>query len=91
LQGPAIDATVATFCDIWHGLFGDVPDNYPIPQRNSGPTGFLLYYEMAPGRTAPIPKIYIPAGRYCKNDEQVAAVMSRYVDEEYTDDVQSLL
>lgn len=91
LQGPAIDATLETVRDIWHGLFGDIDDEESIRQYNSGPAGFLFYYEMAPGRSAPIPKIYIPTGRFCQDDEQVASVMARYVDDEYTRDVQNLL
>lgn len=93
LKGPAIDATLAKLRKLWHALFGPIEDETPVrnKQSNIGPTGFLFYYEMAPGNSSPIPKIYIPAARFLESDAHVARVMSQFVDSDYCDNMRSLL
>jgi hypothetical protein len=98
LEGPAIDATLAQLRKLWSALFDSVLDG-PISDEtsvkhnksNTGPTGFLFYYEMSIGSSSPIPKIYIPAGRFLDSDAHVARVMSEFVGSSYCEDVQSLL
>ena len=95
LDGLAIDATLAKLRKIWHALFGNVPDDLPVQQKKRSnldpPTGFLFYYEMSPNNHSPIPKIYIPAARFLKNDEHVAQVMSKFLGDSYHGDVKTLL
>ena len=93
LEGPAIDATVATLRDLWKALFGDISDETPVTHKrtNKGPTGFLFYYEMAIGSASPIPKIYIPPSRFSDSDAHVARVVSQFVGSSYYEDVRSLL
>jgi DMATS type aromatic prenyltransferase len=93
LQGPAIDATLAKLQELWCALFGPTSEETPAEhmESNAGPTGFLFYYEMALGNSFPIPKIYIPAARFLKNDGHVAEVVSQSVGSTYHDDVERLL
>jgi DMATS type aromatic prenyltransferase len=94
LDGPAVKATLAKLKEIWNALFGPIPDDTPLEQvqSNTGPTGFLFYYEMSLGSSTLIPKIYIPAARFLENDAHVAQVMSRFVgSDSYCADVRSLL
>jgi len=93
LEGPAVDATLAKLRELWRALFGPISDETPVKhnESNTGPTGFLFYYEMAVGSTSLIPKIYIPAARFLDNDAHVAQVMSQFVGSSYCDDVRSLL
>jgi DMATS type aromatic prenyltransferase len=78
LEGPTIDATLAELRKLWRELFGPASDDTPVKQKQSdtGPTGFLFYYETAPGNCSPIPKIYIPAARFLESDEHAAQVLS---------------
>lgn len=94
LEGPAVDATLAKLRELWRALFGPaVSDETRVKHKesNTGPTGFLFYYEMAIGSSSLIPKIYIPAARFLEDDAHVAQVMSRFVGSSYCDDVRSLL
>jgi len=93
LKGAAVDATLATLRDLWHALFGPISDETPVKHKrsNTGPTGFLFYYEMAIGSSSLIPKIYVPAARFLESDAHVAQVVSQFVGSSYYDDVRSLL
>lgn len=95
LEGPAIDATLVKLREIWRALFGSasVLDDTPVKHvdSNTGPTGFLFYYEMALGSSSLTPKIYIPAARFVQNDAHVAQVMSRFIGSSYCDDIRQLL
>jgi DMATS type aromatic prenyltransferase len=93
LKGPVIDATLAKLREIWRALFGSISYDTPVRHRdsNTGPTGFLFYYEMALGNPSLTPKIYIPAARLVKNDAHVAQVMSQFVGSSYCDDIRPLL
>ena len=93
LKGPAIDATLTKLRELWGALFGPISDETSVQQveSNSGPTGFLFYYEMALGNPIPIPKIYIPAARFLKDDGHVARVMSQFVGSSYCNDIKDLL
>lgn len=92
LKGPAIDATLAKLRELWRALFGPISDKTSVKHRqsNTGPTGFLFYYEVAPGRSSPIPKIYVPAARFLESDAHVARVMSQFIGSDYSDNVKSL-
>ena len=93
LKGPAIDATLAKLRELWHVMFGPISDDTPVKHQrsNTGPTGFLFYYEMALGSDSPIPKIYIPAARFLDNDARVSQVVSQFVGSGYTNDIRTLL
>ena len=93
LEGPAIDATLATLRELWCAMFGPISDETPVTHKksNTGPKGFLFYYEMAIGSSSLIPKIYIPAARFLDSDAHVARVMSRFVGSLYCDDLRPLL
>jgi len=93
LKGPAVDATLVKLREIWRALFGPISDDTPVKHKrsNTGPTGFLFYYEMALGSSSLIPKIYIPAARFLESDAHVARVMSQFVGSIYGDDFQTLL
>jgi len=93
LKGSAIDATLTKLRQIWHALFGPISDETPVEHKrsNTGPTGFLFYYEMTIGGSAPIPKIYIPAARFLESDAHVARTLSQFVGSGYYGDVRSLL
>ena len=93
LNGPAIDATLAQLRELWRAIFGSISDETPVQHKksNTGPKGFLFYYEMSIGSSSPIPKIYIPAARFLESDVHVARVMSQFVGSSYCDDVRSLL
>ena len=93
LEGPAIDATLATLRALWRALFGPISDETRVEHRSSctGPTGFLFYYEMSMSGSSPIPKIYIPAARFLRSDARVAEVMSQFVGSNYCNDVRSIL
>ena len=92
LKGPAIDA-IASFRDIWHAVFGPISDETPVKHKrsNTGPTGFLFYYEMAISSFYPIPKTCIPAARLLKSDAHVTRLISHLVGSSYCKDVLSLL
>lgn len=93
LDGPAIDATVAKLRDLWRALFGPISEDTPVGHKrsNTGPTGFLFYYEMALGSSSPIPKIYIPAARFLESDAHVSQLVSQFVGSSYDEDIRSLL
>ena len=93
LKGPAIDATLTKLRAIWRALFGPISDETSVKHKrsNTGPTGFLFYYEMAIGSSFPIPKIYIPAARFLDSDAHVARAMSRFVGCGYSNDIRLLL
>jgi DMATS type aromatic prenyltransferase len=93
LKGPAIDSTLAKLREIWRALFGPISDITPVKHKpsNIGPTGFLFYYEMTIGNALPIPKIYIPVGRFLESDTHVARVMSQLVGSNYCESIQSIL
>jgi DMATS type aromatic prenyltransferase len=93
LKRPAIDSTLSKLREIWYALFGSISDMTSVKHKksNTGPTGFLFYYEMALGSSSPIPKIYIPAARFLESDALVARVMSQFVGSNYCNDIQSIL
>jgi DMATS type aromatic prenyltransferase len=93
LEGPAIDATLTQLRKLWSALFGPILDETPVKHKksNTGPTGFLFYYEISIGSPSPIPKIYIPAARFLDSDAHVVWVMSKFVGSSYCEDVRSLL
>ena len=93
LDGPAVEATLAKLRELWRALFGPISDETPLKQKpsNVGPAGFLFYYEMSINSSSPIPKIYIPAGRFLENDAHVARVMSQFIGTNFSDDIRSLL
>jgi len=93
LKGLAIDATLIKLREIWLALFGPISDGTPVKHKrsNTGPTGFLFYYEMAIDNSSPVPKIYNPAARFLESDAHVAQVVSQFVGSVYCDDVRSLL
>ena len=95
LNGPAIDATLATLREIWNALFGPISDDTPVKQNKGSslnlPTGFLFYYEMSLNNLFLTPKVFIPAARFLKDDEHVARVMSKFLGNHYHNYLQTLL
>jgi DMATS type aromatic prenyltransferase len=94
--------TVSTLQHLWGLFFPGVAHDTPLPTTRKGPyypSGFLIYYEMVPGRRLPIPKVYIPVRHYCRDDAQIAAAISHYfkdtglddISERYTSDLECFL
>jgi tryptophan 7-dimethylallyltransferase len=78
---PGIKHAIANVTSLWRLMFGqDAVDNdLSLTSKNSVYTkGFVVYYDLTPGRAIPMPKLYIPVRHYATSDAHVCQVMSQY-------------
>lgn len=101
LSSPSISSTIDTLRHLWLLLFGPVGDSISIPSKTPDhyASGFVVYFEMALGRTVPVPKVYIPVRHYCRNDEEISKSLAQYyreigipsIGDRYLSDMQNIL
>ncbi|CAA7266895.1 unnamed protein product [Cyclocybe aegerita] len=85
LKGLLINKAIEMIEEVWRQLFVGKNDDQRLESNNPDhfASRFVLYFELAPGREIPFPKLYIPIRHYCQNDALVGEALEQLYKEKY--------